>query len=72
MPEVQPQRQPDLPPGFSSWEEERQVKYLISSAVKSTELANIVRDEFGLEPREQAYLNKHELAKIILQQRGDA
>jgi hypothetical protein len=68
MPESRPQtyRDVDVPDNFPEWDKPAQINYL-QTAMDREQLANHVREVYGLETRDKPLFKKDELAQIAVE-----
>ena len=66
MSRPQTYRDVDVPDNFSEWDTAAQINYL-QTAMDREQLANFVREQYGLETRDKPLFKKDELAEIAVQ-----
>ena len=62
---VQSYRDVDVPENFAEWGRNAKINFL-QGAMDREQIANFVRETYGLEPREKPLLKKDELAAIAV------
>lgn len=69
MAKVQNYHEVDVPDGFAEWDDAARLNYL-QSAMSRAQLANYVRELYGIESRDKPLFRKDELAQIAVSHEG--